>query len=117
MEKTADALTPYIGPGPPPKTGCGSLSPHSRALLIFFVRRDHRYTFLLYRETKEILPYAEQTTLRGNDRLGRRNFDLARFVQENGLSLVSAKCVPLPSQRMLADPEPTSYFISRNAEQ
>ena len=31
-----------------------------------------------------------------NDGLGRRNFDIARFVRDNGLELVGAKCVLLP---------------------
>ena len=64
-----EALSPWAGPGPGPKTGV------------------HRYVFLLYEE-KPGKKVEKGSTINGNEKHGRRNFDVARFAQENELTLV-----------------------------
>ena len=46
--------------------------------------------FLLYKESKPLLPIESQSTIKSNERIDRRNFDCATFVKENGLTLVGA---------------------------
>ncbi|ORY95615.1 phosphatidylethanolamine-binding protein [Syncephalastrum racemosum] len=63
---TANELTPYMGPAPPPGSG------------------PHRYIFLLYRQTREQHSF---TPLNVQD---RSKFSFSNFAQENQLELIGA---------------------------
>lgn len=52
--------------------------------------RDHRYIFLLYNQSKPLLPIEEQIAVKSNERIDRRKFNVAAFVEQNGLELVGA---------------------------
>lgn len=72
VKSTEEALTPWVGPSPGAGTGL------------------HRYLFLLYRQTQPLLPLEEQSVVKSNERVDRRNFDVAAYVKENQLELVGA---------------------------
>ncbi|KAL8277356.1 hypothetical protein RQP46_010196 [Phenoliferia psychrophenolica] len=74
VEVSEAAMSPHMGPGPPPYTGA------------------HRYIFLLYMNTTEegLLPAEKQKTFSSSTMPQRMRWDLAAFVQENGLELVGA---------------------------
>lgn len=64
--------------------------------------RLHRYLFLLYRQTQPLLPLEEQSVVKSNERVDRRNFDVAAYVKENQLELVGANF-------FLVSPFPAAY--------
>ncbi|KAI5475461.1 hypothetical protein MNV49_001352 [Pseudohyphozyma bogoriensis] len=71
VQKSEEALAPWVGPSPGQGTGL------------------HRYCFLLYKQTKALLPMG-QAGIKSNERPDRRNFDVKRYADENGLELVGA---------------------------
>ncbi|KAK4702716.1 hypothetical protein P7C70_g3509, partial [Phenoliferia sp. Uapishka_3] len=66
-----ELLTPWVGPSPGEGTG------------------QHRYVFLLYKQ-KAALKSMEEQPFKSNERIDRRNFDVAAFVEKNELELVGA---------------------------
>ena len=76
--QSGDVHTPYIGPGPGPNSG------------------DHRYTFLLFQQSKANHTFAPMAHLEKPD---RRRFAFKEFAAENGLELVAINFFVCPADQ------------------
>ncbi|KAM0749911.1 PEBP-like protein [Meredithblackwellia eburnea MCA 4105] len=68
VTKTKEAMAPWVAPSPGQGTGL------------------HRYCFFLYKQSAPLTPFEEN--FKSNERIDRRNFDVAAFVARNNLELV-----------------------------
>jgi hypothetical protein len=93
IEKDAP-MAPYAGPGPPPYTGYNPLfqmySGDEGQKLNNFAQIPPLHLPPLPQH-EGVLPFEKQSTIKGIKVKHRMRWDIAKFVQENGLELVGAK--------------------------